>query len=1007
MKKNLTKFSVLVFCAILMVSVVFAAERGTLKVKVVDVEQGNPIAGVPVTISSPVMMGTKTSMSNVDGEILFINLAPGNYTVRAELDGFKTVVLTKIRVSLGVETLVNVTMETAEITETITVTGQYTAVNTTRSTVAEHVTSEVVESLPVARDFVGYLQLAAGVNVIPNSGGKDTPEDPAGKGGLNYLDRGSQGIAETAYQGKRGSRDNLYFLDGINITGMSSQTALLSFNNEVIQEQELLTSGVPAEYGGGKGVVGNIVTKSGGNNFTGSLNVYWQSKDLYLPYGGSDYNAAKDDPFRDHTKLEGYQDNKYDTAVTLGGPIMKDKVWFFLSGQYRNDGQTFQLSESASPTREEVDFADKRGGIFGKLSLRLSRNDSFTFTYFWDKRRRDGERDQNIIETQHRSQKWNIGVYSIYYQRVLSDNLLLDMRYGRYFWKFDLESRFPEAGIPDTLLYKAGTYPSIDQYTFGGYNGSASDDKNTRDQFNLNLEWFKGNHRIKAGVSYTNEYDKDELFFQHEDQRRQSLDPNLNGITLGELVADGTWSESEYYERLLPRLNTYWDSTSEALDTNNDDVVSDAELGAATFTVMNEHGLNFTRDWDAKRGPNKVRAMRWIGYLMDDWKINEFFTLNAGLRLENHRYRDSEGGVILNMDWVLLPRIGLVWDIGGKGTQKLTAFYGHFSDPMPFGMIHFAGNISGRVIHEQIWLNNAWYAYRIRGSAEFRDAVWTPNTKDSFSREFSLTHEIDLGSGLALATQGYIRSDRNIIEDYDLFTYVTNIGAGWEHLALTYADFGYPPEGPPGGANYFLSNLIGAKRDIWGIDFELSKRFKNGSNLVAQYSYKWAEGNSQSDGNADLQGDFIILDPRNPWMLGPTPGTIPHKIKLFGTFRTKFGLDIGAMFYWNSGWKYTETDIFLPGRYWISINRELADGQYTQTGQEQTPSYYQIDLKFNYAIKFSDRITLDLFLDIYNVTNNQAGFDIQYGHNDPEWDYAEVSELLLPMRFYLGARLRF
>ena len=1007
MKKNLIKFSLLLFCAIMVVTVTFAAEKGTLKVKVVDVEQGKPIAGVPATLSSPVMMGNKTSMSDVDGEILFINLAPGTYSIRAELDGFKTVVLTKIRVSLGVETVVNLAMETAEITETITVTGQYTAVNTTKSTVSEHVSSEEVESLPVARDFVGYLQLAAGVNVIPNSGGKDTPEDPAGKGGLNYLDRGSQGIAETAYQGKRGSRDNLYFLDGINITGMASQTALLSFNNEVIQEQELLTSGVPAEYGGGKGVVGNIVTKSGGNNFTGSLNIYWQSKDLYLPYGGKDYDAARDDPLRDPTKLEGYEDNKYDTAVTLGGPIMKDKVWFFLSGQYRNDDQTFQLSESASPTRDEVDFADKRGGVFGKLSFKLSRNDSFTFTYFWDKRRRDGERDKNIIETQHRSQNWNIGVYSVYYQRVLSDNLLLDMRYGRYFWKFDLESRFPEAGIPDTVLYRAGTYPSIDQYTFGGYNGSAQDDKNTRDQFNLNLEWFKGNHRIKAGLSYTNEYDKDELFFQHQDQRRQSLDPNLSGVTLGELVAEGTWSQSEYYERLLPRLNTYWDSTSEALDTNNDGVVSDAELGAATFTVMNEHGLNFTRDWDAKRGPNKVRAMRWIGYLMDDWKINEYFTLNAGLRMENHRYRDAEGGVILNMDWVLLPRIGLVWDIGGKGTQKLTAFYGHFSDPMPFGMVHFAGNISGRIIHEQIWLNNDWYAYRIRGSAEQRDAVWTPNTKDSFSREFSLTHEIDLGNGLALSTQGYIRQDRNIIEDYDLFTYVTNIGAGWEHLALTYADFGYPPEGPPATANYFLSNLIGAKRNLWGIDFELSKRFKNGSNFVAQYSYKWAEGNSQSDGNADLQGDFIILDPRNPWMLGPTPGTIPHKIKLFGTFRTKFGLDIGAMFYWNSGWKYTETDIFLPGRYWISINRDLGGGQYAQTGQEQTPSYYQVDLKFNYALKFSDRITLDLFLDIYNVTNNQAGFDVQYGHNDPEWGYGEVTELLLPMRFYLGARLRF
>jgi outer membrane receptor protein involved in Fe transport len=308
-----------------------------------------------------------------------------------------------------------------------------------------------------------------------------------------------------------------------------------------------------------------------------------------------------------------------------------------------------------------------------------------------------------------------------------------------------------------------------------------------------------------------------------------------------------------------------------------------------------------------------------------------------------------------------------------------------------------------------VWLNGAWYTYRIRGSAERRDAFWTPNTKDGLAKEFSLTHEIDLGKGMVLASQGYMRQDRNIIEDYDLFTYVTDVGAGWEHLTLTYADFGYPPEGPPGEANYFLSNLIGGKRDIYGLDFQLSKRFKNGSNLVAQYSFRYAEGNSQSDGNADLQGDFITLDPRNEWMLGPTPGNIPHKIKIFGTYRTKFGLDIGALFYWNSGWKYTESFIFLPGRYDIFYNWPLNDEEtdFVQTGQEQTPAYYQIDLKFNYRLKISEKVTADLFLDIYNVTNNQSTIDVAYGRNDPIYDYQEATELLLPLRFYLGARLRF
>jgi hypothetical protein len=896
-------------------------------------------------------------------------------------------------------------METAQIRETVTVTGEYTAVNTTKSVVTEHVQHEQVESLPIARDFVGYLQLAAGVNIVPNSQGRDTPEDPAGKGGLNYSDRGLQGVQD----GKRGSRDNLYFLDGMNITGMATQTALTSFNNEVIQEQELMTSGVPAEYGGGKGVVGNIVTKSGGNKLSGSVNFYGQSADvMYLPFGGRVYNAAQSNPAVDETKLEGFKDNKYDTAFTLGGPIMRDKVWFFVSGQYRNNADKFALSQSASSSREEVDYSNKRGGLFGKLSLKMTPNDSMTFMYFLDDQKIVGERDRNIVKSRQSQEDYNIGSYSGYYQRVFGDNFLLDVRYGHYWWKWQRNSRYPDAGIPDTLYYMAGTYPPIENYSFGGFNGEARDDKNTRDQLSLNAELFLGNMRIKAGAMYTVEADLDNRFYDFG-ENRTSLDPNLSGITFGEIYDSGLWSQSEFDERLLPWLNSNWGATSAVIDTNGDGVVSSAELRAHTFTDTNDRGLNFWRIMDETLGPNKVKAKRLSAYIMNDWKINEYFTLNAGLRLEKHNYADSEGGTILNMDWVFLPRVGLVWDIGGRGTNKLTAFYGQFSDPMPFGMIHFAGNISGRVTHEQVWLNHNWYTYRIRGSAERRDAVWTPNTKDGYGREFSLTYESALGNGFVFAAQGYMRQDRNIIEDYDLFTYVEHYpnDPTWGHLALTYADFGYPPAGPSGLVNYFLSNLIGAKRDYYGLDLELSKRFKNGSNLIVQYSYKFAEGNSQSDGNADLQGDFISLDPRNSWMMGPTPGTIPHKLKIFGTLRTKFGLDIGALVYWCSGYIYTESYDFLPGRYSIYYNWPLGNDQYVQTGQEQTSPYYQIDLKFNYKLKLSDKMFLDLFLDIYNITNNQAGFEEQYAHNDQSWAFQEVSEILLPMRFYLGARLRF
>ncbi len=999
------------FIASIATNIQFAQSRtGTLKVVVLD-ETGEVLPGVTLVLSSPVMMGEKTLITDVSGVALFINLTPGRYELRSSLEGFQEKVSQDISVSLDKQTLLQVEILPATIQESVTVTATTPLVDTTKSVIAEHVTHETVESLPIARDFVSYLQLAAGVNIVPNSQGRDMPQDPAGKGGQNYYDRGLQGADSITGGGKRGSRDNLYFLDGMNITGLASQTALMVFNNEVIQEQELMTSGVPAEYGGGKGVVGNIVTKSGGNRISGSVNIYTQPKGWILPFGGNAYdNADKPDTIiNESTMLEGYKDNAYDTAGTVGGPVIRDKLWFFLSGQYRNNADTFNLSESASSTREEVDYSQKRTGFFGKITFKPTGNDSLTFMYFLDSFDVLGERDTNTIKIRQRAREYDYNVFSGYYQRVLADNLIADFRFGRYVRKYLLAPRFPDAGTPDTVYYLPGTYPSIENYTFGGFK-DGYDEKNTRDQFSGSLEWYAGDHRAKLGFMYSNEYDKDDRFY-HFGETRNSVDPDQVGVTLAELLDAGIWPESEMNERLIPRLNNNWGPTSEAYDLNNDGVVTRDELSTATFTSFNERGLNFMRTSDAKTGPNRVRAARYMGYLMDDWRISDYFTLNAGARLEKHDYYTSEGGVILKMPVRIMPRVGLVWNVGASGMQKFTAFYGQFSDPVDFSMVHFAGNISGRITHEQIWLNDDWYTFRVRGSAEHRDAVWTPNTRDSLSHEFSLTHEIDWGEQLVLSSQVYYRMDRRVIEDYDLYTYVENyVGHPiWGDLALSFEDFGYPSAGPPGEANYFLSNLVGAKRNILGFDFELSKRFRNGSFVVGQYSFKRARGNSQSDSDADLQGDFIALDPRNDWMYGPVPGSIPHKVKLFGTYRTPFGLDIGALFYWNSGIVFTESYDFYPGVYSIYYNWPLNDEEteLVKTGQERGPSYYQIDLKLNYTLPVSQRSSIQFFCDVYNLTNQQQAIDVQYARNDQQWDYKDVVEIMMPMRFYLGARIRF
>jgi hypothetical protein len=987
MKRNLLARIILLLplCLLFITSLAFSADTGSLRIHVSDLE-GSPLPGVEVTISSPDMMSTKSLISDEKGQALFVRLFPAVYEVKTKLEGFQTMISQNIAVRLNEETAVQVKMKMIPIEESMTVTAQYPPVDTKNTTVAEHITHDVVESLPVSRDYVGYLQLAAGVDMVPNSGGRDTPNDPAGKGGLNYYAR----------NGVPGNRDNIYLLDGVNITGLATQTSIMRFNNEVVQEELVMTSGIPAEYGGGKSVVADIITKSGSDKFTGSANIYVQRKNFSWPYRGL---AAK------QTSLQGYKDNKYDTAFTFGGPIIEDKLRFFLSGQYRNDGDKFNLSQSASSTQERVTYMEKRYNGFGKTSFNLSPKDSFSVSYFLDYYDINGSRSKNAILSREPLSERHFMAYNVYYQRIFSNNIIADCRYGHYENRDQTKPLYPDAGVFDNIQIIPGTHYPIEQMSYGTL-ATASNNKNTRDQFSASLEWYQSNMRIKAGVTYTDETDLTNSYMLNGEQR-YSLDPNLYGYTLRTLMQRSAFPYNDFRYWLLPYMNAHWDATADYYDTNHDGVLTQQELELATFTDMNEHGLNFWRNAQVQSGANKVTAKRWTGFLLDNWNITKCITLNAGLRFENHNYLDSTGAEILHTKTIFLPRIGIVWDVGGRGNQKFTFFYGHYSDPMDFQSIHFAGNISGEIHTRDMWLNHAWYTYRVYGSSEHRDAVFVPNLKDPVSREFSLTHEIYLGRGFLLRSQGYIRQDRNIVEDMDITVYTSTIVGDpiWGDLALSWEDFGYPASGPPVGANFFLANLPGAKINFYGFDFEFSKQFANGSMAVFQYSFKDARGNTTSDKDALYQGDMVELDPRNPWMWGRIPGTIPHRIKIYGNYRTPFGVHIGATFNWNSGYVYTES--YRQQDCYINYPLNADWTELAQTGAKIGPSWCQLDLKLRYIFRFARRRTnLELFLDVYNVTDNQNGWTVECAHNT-SWPYGEVNRVLNPRRLYLGTRFRF
>ena len=173
--------------------------------------------------------------------------------------------------------------------------------------------------------------------------------NPAARSGLNYSDIGGNvGI----------STDNVYYFDGINVTDRVTGTFGANLNTEIIQEQNVITGGIPAEFVGAPGLISNVVTKSGSNSLHGSANYFFQNDNLVAE--------------NKHASAETFSTK--DTAFTLGGPVLRDKAWFFGSYRYLNredDVSTLDTNEFM----RTVDNTQHQGFAKGSWALDQRRPD--------------------------------------------------------------------------------------------------------------------------------------------------------------------------------------------------------------------------------------------------------------------------------------------------------------------------------------------------------------------------------------------------------------------------------------------------------------------------------------------------------------------------------------------------------------------------------------------------------------------------------------------------------
>lgn len=559
---------------------------GTMSGRVTDPDN-LALPGVTITVTSPVLQGVRTTVTSGNGDYIIPFLPPGDYTVTFELQGFATV---KQALSLRMAEMLplNVTMPLASVTEVVNVTAAATEVSTT-STIATTVKNDVVEVIPLGRS------LAAATLLAPSALDNGPSGNVMISGALSY--------------------DNLHLVNGANVNDTQRQQARILFIEDAIQEVKVSAGNVSAEFGRFQGGVVNVLTKAGGNAFDGSFRVTFTN-----------------DAWKALTPFPG--DSKIDQLVpayelTLGGPVLKDKLWFFAAGRYEKDERNVTAPYTGFNYTKTVD--DKRGE--GKLTYAINTANTVKVSYLAKSLKTKNDSFSTIMD---RASLYDDTVseslLAANYQSVLSSNLFIETQYSsRTMDTRGVGSRYMDLlqGTPiwdrsrSQARFNAPTYCAVCPDTVNLLNNW---DVYGKINYFLSTKRF-GSHNIVAGFDLFKEMRKNNQNSSASSFRVQATGAILDGETIYPILRTGTSTYIEW----LP--------------------VFEKTQGSDMRT--------------------------YSGFFNDVWRASKQFSFNLGLRYDKNSMRDQGRKPVANAS-TLSPRLAVTFDVRGDGKWIANAAFAQY-----------------------------------------------------------------------------------------------------------------------------------------------------------------------------------------------------------------------------------------------------------------------------------------------------------------------------------------
>ena len=406
---------------------------------------GAAVPGATVEIASPVLIGGgRTTQSNDEGRFRFAEIPAGIYSVSVSLEGFQPVRVEGVTLATGLTQDVLVDLNVATVTETLVVTADAAVIDTSSSVTSSVLDNDFLQNLPTDRFQPDILNAAPGITASHAFGAADS------------------GLA--------------YQLDGVDTSDPEGGTAWSFVNYNIVEEVQLIGLGAPAEYGSFTGVVFNSVTKSGGNEFKGLAEA------LY-----SDDSLTDDISDEELADLDPHTESLIDTTVQIGGPLSRDKLWFFLSGQFFEEETTF-----GGPIRTETDPR-----AFGKITWQANPSNNLGAWIEWDRYDITGRgADQFTPLEATVTEDAPEYVWNFTWSSVLSENTVFNIAYGGYdgYYYLDPQGGYDIAGHYD---YLTGLYNTNSTYYYLA--------DRTRNQVVASLshyadDFIQGSHDFKFGM---------------------------------------------------------------------------------------------------------------------------------------------------------------------------------------------------------------------------------------------------------------------------------------------------------------------------------------------------------------------------------------------------------------------------------------------------------------------------------------------------------------------------